>query len=176
MRNHQQRMDEGTATESAISCGFKVHVYEGHFHRVPQDWRIPRCGVRDLWRQWWIGDTVKQVPPLRFFKTRDISHLDKQQLNKEELHRRTGRHSSKRRNAARTMCDLRYLMGVIQSKCGELNISMINITMNNVDIWFKNAANHLGPGVSDHQKSWTSVMRECRVGTSTKSGANLHVL
>jgi hypothetical protein len=30
---------------------YMSHVYNGKFNRVPKDWRIPRCGIFDLWRQ-----------------------------------------------------------------------------------------------------------------------------
>jgi hypothetical protein len=36
-----------------------AHVYNSKFNRVPKDWQIPRCGVFDVWRQWWIGDYVE---------------------------------------------------------------------------------------------------------------------
>ena len=31
---------------------FQPHSYLGKWHRVPFDWRFPRCGVFDLWRMW----------------------------------------------------------------------------------------------------------------------------
>ena len=32
---------------------------------MPEDWRFPRVGVSDMWNKWWIGDTVRGIPPLR---------------------------------------------------------------------------------------------------------------
>ena len=37
---------------------YRLHIYGGRMHRVPSDWRFPRCGVFDLWHQWWIGDSI----------------------------------------------------------------------------------------------------------------------
>jgi hypothetical protein len=45
--------------------GYKLHVYGGSFHRVPEQWRFPRCGLLALWRQWWVGDQPRQIPPLK---------------------------------------------------------------------------------------------------------------
>ena len=44
---------------------YTIHYYLNSYRRVPIDWRFPRCGVADLWRHWWIGDSVRQRPPLR---------------------------------------------------------------------------------------------------------------
>lgn len=79
--------------------GYVVHSYGGCFHRVPADWRFPRCGVSDLWRQWWIGDTVRQVPPLRLLDSQDVKHLDAIPVQDEEMHGRTG--NSRRQDGQR---------------------------------------------------------------------------
>ena len=41
---------------------YELHCYGGSFHRVPKDWQIPRCNTMSLWRQWWIGDNILQIP------------------------------------------------------------------------------------------------------------------
>lgn len=33
-----------------------LHLYGGKLHRVPSDWRVPRCGCFKLWRQWTMVD------------------------------------------------------------------------------------------------------------------------
>ena len=55
---------------------FERHFHGGLYRRVPENWRFPRCGVADLWRHWMIGDTERQIPPLRFIDIHDIKHLD----------------------------------------------------------------------------------------------------
>jgi len=37
---------------------YKIYYYAGKMKRVPENWRFPRCGVFDAWRQWWIGDHI----------------------------------------------------------------------------------------------------------------------
>jgi len=55
---------------------YVLHYYGGSFHRVPEDWRFPHCRVADLWRHWWIGDSVRNIPPLRLLNNFDVKHID----------------------------------------------------------------------------------------------------
>jgi len=71
--------------------GYMLHSYAGGFKCVPADWRFPRCGVFDLWQQWWIGDLVRQVSPLRYLSIKDMNHLDDVQVGPEEMHGQTGK-------------------------------------------------------------------------------------
>ena len=100
--NDEERVETGT--------GYRVHTYGGTFHRVPVDWRFPRVGLQDLWRQWWIGDTVRQVPPLRFVTTRDVVHLDSIPIEQEERHGRTGEYKEQRRPARKVMSEMKFVM------------------------------------------------------------------
>ena len=43
--------------------GYRWHCFDGQFHRLPKDWRFPCVGVFDIWKHWWIGDSVHGVPP-----------------------------------------------------------------------------------------------------------------
>ena len=67
---------------------YDLHFFRGRFHRVPEDWRFPRIGVNDVWRQWWIGDTVRNIPPLRKLDAEDLKFLDKLPLTRAEMHGR----------------------------------------------------------------------------------------
>jgi len=80
----------GPADQVEIGTGYILHFYSGMMKRIPEDWWFPRCGVFDLWWQWWIGDQVCQVPPLRNISVLDVNHLDGIPLTEEEMHGRTG--------------------------------------------------------------------------------------
>jgi hypothetical protein len=54
-----------------------VHYHGGERHRLPKDWLLPRTGVLDVWRQWWIGNSIRKVPPLRMLGPRDFHFLNK---------------------------------------------------------------------------------------------------
>jgi hypothetical protein len=153
---------EVNALHSRIES-FEPHYYGNKYHRVPVEWRFPRCGVQDLWRQWWVGDTVRQVPPLRFLETVDVSHLDKLGLNDTETHGRTGKFNNNRRQSKKVMCDMRYLMNNIKQQLEEKNVTIpTTITIEAVDRMFAAVSENFDLGPRDMQKQWLSVVRELR--------------
>jgi hypothetical protein len=93
---------------------YKFHMYDGKLHRVPKDWRIPRCNTMSLWRQWLIGDDEKQIPPLRVITYMDFKHLDDVPLSDFEKTAKPGPKAVRnRRNQSKVWSDLRYLMNYI---------------------------------------------------------------
>ncbi len=76
---------------------FVLHYYSGQYHRVPESWRFPNCGVFNVWRQWLVGDRVQNIPPLRVLKACDVKHIDVIPLSQVELRGRalTGRNANK---------------------------------------------------------------------------------
>lgn len=145
---------------------YKMHHYGGKMHRVPIDWRFPRCGVHDLWRQWWIGDTVRQVYPLRFVETIDVKHLDDVNLSCHEMHGRSGRCMGQRRKAKKTLCDLKYIINWIIQKVKEVGAMEKVITLSAVDRMYFAVADLLFSGDQsesrDAQKHWPTFVRIAR--------------
>jgi hypothetical protein len=92
------------------NSGYELHFYKGCFHRVPKDWHIPRCGVHDLWRMWWIGDTERNVTPLKMITIHDIKHLDVEPLSAAELARKVGPNKDSRRIATKFLSDMRFFV------------------------------------------------------------------
>ena len=70
--------------------GYHWHYFYGCFHCVPKDWCFPCIGVLDTWKQWWIGDSVWGIPPLRILDSKDLEFLDAIPLLEEEQHSWTG--------------------------------------------------------------------------------------
>ena len=70
--------------------GYHWDYFDGCFHRVPKDWCFPCIGVLDAWKQWWIGDSVWGIPPLRMLDSKDLEFLDAIPLSEEEQHGQTG--------------------------------------------------------------------------------------
>mmetsp|Transcript_20614 Transcript_20614/g.44607 ORF Transcript_20614/g.44607 Transcript_20614/m.44607 type:complete len:108 (-) Transcript_20614:172-495(-) len=54
--------------------------------RVSSTWRFPRGGMYSIWKQWWLGDSVKGVPPLCMLDARDMEFLDYAALTWDEMH------------------------------------------------------------------------------------------
>jgi hypothetical protein len=157
-----QQVRIGEAERVETGQGYRLHVYGGVLHRVPADWRFPRCGVLDMWRQWWIGDTVRHIHPLRFLKIEDVQHLDRIPLDEMELHGRKGRFGQQRRAVKRTLCDLRFLMKWIADKVEEADAKEDVITLSSVNRMFEAVAHFFSDAERDGQKSWLTVVRAVR--------------
>jgi hypothetical protein len=107
---HQSALETPGTTINRAEVGrtYELHFFGGEIHCLPKDWLWPRCGVFNLWRQWWIGDSVQKVPPLRILDQKDFRFFNKAPLAEEVLHERTGVHREKRR-ARKTWCNLKIL-------------------------------------------------------------------
>ena len=60
-------------------------------HRVPADWRFPRCGVLDSASGGLETLFAWHIHPLHFLKIEDVQHLDRIPLDDREQHGRKGR-------------------------------------------------------------------------------------
>ena len=174
LQNIDHHLDTGELDNNAsinINTKYQLHFFKGKWHRVPIDWRFPRCGLLDLWRQWWIGDTVKNVPPLRLLDTIDLKHLDSLPLEEWEMHGRKGKDCEKRRPAYKVMCDMRFVMRYISEKAEETGISIGQneiVTMTKVNKMFAAAEPTIVRYTRDIQKLWLSVVRNLREGKRDK--------
>lgn len=142
--------------------GYKVHTFDGIMHRVPPGWNFPRCGVKDLWRQWWIGDKERHVHPLRHLDIKDVKHIDDKPLSIEEKHRRVGKFKEQRRSTYKQLSDMRFIMKYITNKVIEHNLMALTITYRTVDDMFALVSDKLNVGERNLQKAWLTVVREVR--------------
>ena len=115
-----------------------------------------------VWRQWWIGDTIRNIPPLRTLTTTDLSHLDAIPLTEVEMPGRNGRHKNKRRPASKTLSDLKFLMDYSTKKVEQAGALATVITLTNVDTMFSVVYDEFEGG-QNAQKNWQSVAQDiCR--------------
>jgi hypothetical protein len=142
--------------------GYHLHFFKGCFHRVPADWRIPRCGVHDLWRQWWIGDTERDIHPLKMVSLVDIKFVDEEPLTAVELARKVGPFRENRRVATNFLSDMRFLCNFITRIIMNLGKLAETITLSSVDSMFAVIAPLILDKERDAQKNWTSAVRELR--------------
>ena len=96
---HEQLLHVGEGTENTeaddaqhteTGQGYRWHYFHGHFHHVLKDWHFAHIGVLDACKQWWIGDSVRGIPPLRMLDLKDLEFLDAIPLSEEEQHGQTG--------------------------------------------------------------------------------------
>ena len=142
---------------------FTYHMYDGRFHRLPKDWRFPRVGVMAVWRMWWIGDTVQQVPPLRELKGSDFQYLDQLELQEEEMHARTGRFKGNRRKSTKLFSDLSFLMEYCTAQVSLKGGLVEEITLQSVDDMYALIEPEFTvSGPRNAQKKWTTHVKETR--------------
>lgn len=139
--------------------GYRWHMFGGRFHRVPADWRFPRIGVFDLWQQWWIGDMVRGVPPLKILHVKDLDHLDDIPLSEEEQHGRTGLNKARRRPTRKIHYDMAYLMNYITEKVTAAGGIPEEITDSSVVRMFGWVEAEFQGG-RNSQKRWSTVSNE----------------
>jgi hypothetical protein len=141
---------------------------------VPVEWDFPRCGVRDLWRQWWIGDSVRQVPPLRIVTIKDVKHLDKRPIAPEEIHGRRGPNAMSRREATKVLSDMKYLINTIEQRLQDRDIRLLpneEVTQRKINNMFAAVNDTFLVNARDVQKSWLSVVRDLREVSRQTSAA-----
>jgi hypothetical protein len=114
------QQDQVAAAVPDIDCvetgtTYLLHFYLGSYKRVPQEWRFPRVSVRKVWKQWWIGNTATNVPPLRYLQLSDVKHLDEIELDEVEIHGRRGRFRLNRRKSTKILSDMKFLMQYIET-------------------------------------------------------------
>ena len=141
--------------------GYQWHYFDGRYHPVPKDWRFPRVGVYDAWKQWWIGDSVRNIPPIRSIKAVDLKFLDNIPLSPEERHGRTGSSKERRRPARKTYGDLKFLMDYITRKVIAAGAMRDDITLTTVKEMFEVVAHEFN-GSRDAQKGWQTIVAEIR--------------
>jgi hypothetical protein len=148
---------------------FTLHYYGGQYHRVPESWRFPNCGVFTVWRQWLVGDRVQQIPPLKVLKAFDVKRLDLIPLSDVELRCRahTGRNANKRRPARKTLNDLQFLMKHIEVKVKDAGAWTDEHTLENVDAMYQVVASVFGPTGTSHnaratQARWSTFLNQIR--------------
>jgi hypothetical protein len=156
----------GTVLQERVenNMSYELHFYEGKYSRVPPDWRFPRCNTLSLWTQWWIGNDVRRIHPLRNLTTRDVDHLDYLPLSESEKSGRPGPppKNESGRKANKTLSDIRYLMNQLYEIAKEQGVLVQRITESSVNEMFRAVAPFIVVGARDVQKMWLSVVREFR--------------
>jgi hypothetical protein len=147
---------------------YEPHYHSGRWRKVPVDWRFPRCGVADLWRQWWIGDSRRRIPPLSKLERLDVDFLDRLRISEEEKHGRTGKHKENRRPSRKSLGDMHWLMKCVKGKVIERNALEAEITLSNVDKMYAAVVDCFNNKARDSQKQWSSVVVWLR--KETKNG------
>jgi hypothetical protein len=152
-------LPEAVNDQPEMGRRYMVHFYGGGIHRLPKDWRFPRCGVFDLWRQWMIGNDVRNIPPLSDIKSSEYTHLDKLPLSDEERHGRTGGNSENRRPSRKILSEMRSLMKFVHDNIVERGAWRAEITPSSVDAMFFDIVDVFTEQERDAQILWNSALK-----------------
>jgi hypothetical protein len=121
---------EGPVVPPQARHTWRLHLYGGTFHVIPQQWRFPSCTPLQLWSQWLLGDTVNEVPPLKMLNGPDVAHLDGVPLPA----------GARRRKARKTLCDLRFLMNLVEQRVRQNDSWIEEHTLESANEMFRSAA------------------------------------
>jgi hypothetical protein len=143
IENQLSRLEGGNVThvpmvqERVEDCsGYELHMYGGTFHRVPKSWRFPKCGIHDLWRQRWVGDKERQIPPLKVLKIGDVNHIDMVELSDIEKARKVGPNKDNRRMVTKCLTDMRFACNILTRIVTALGKLEGTVTLSAVDQMF----------------------------------------
>jgi hypothetical protein len=127
--------------------------------------RIIRC-----WRQWWIGDTIRNITPLHELEPVDYNHLDKIPLSEDEMHGRTGKDKDKRRASRKTFSELKTSMNYVHNKVVDHGAYRPEITPALVNAMFQDIAHLFTEEERDAQKHWVTVLKSVRKRIREENG------
>lgn len=161
-QEHEQAMGPAAIDRVEDGTVYTLHFYLGSYKRVPCDWRFPRCSVSVVWRQWWIGDTVRNVPPLRYLQISDVKHLDDIELSADELHGRKGRFKLQRRKSSKILSDLKFLMEFIKRMLRARNLYLEEKTIEVVDNMYQSVSDLFRSNPRTGQLTWLSAVTKLR--------------
>jgi hypothetical protein len=115
-----------------------------------------------MWRQWWVGDTVWNITPLKMITLVDIKFVDSEPLTDVEMARKVGPYRENRRTATKFLSDMRFLCNLIIRIIKKLGKLEDVIMLSSVDCMLDVIGHLILDKEQDAQKNWTSAVRELR--------------
>jgi hypothetical protein len=115
-----------------------------------------------MWRQWWVGDTVRNITPLKMITLVDINFFDDEPLTEVDMARNVGPYRENRRTATKFLSDMRFLCNFIVRIIKKLGKLEDVVTLSSVDYIFDVIGHLILDKERDTQKNWTSTVRELR--------------
>ena len=145
-----------TSSEQETPVHWQAFFWGGRFRRVPQDFELPKGGMRTTFQQWCLGNPAKGHPPLQQLQAIDMGDdSDRAQKNKR-----------------RRLADLHALMGKLKNHLIQANHWIELPSLEQVNTMFDEAvaALDIPPETPKGRKrrldqiSWTTIVREVLTG------------
>ena len=54
---------------------FMMHRWGGFYHRLPEDWKFPVCGVVQVIQHWYLPDHKNKIIPIKSLSVKDVKHV-----------------------------------------------------------------------------------------------------
>ena len=105
-----------TANNNPPKQTFTPHLHGGKYNKLPKDFQFPKAGVADLWQRWNVGDTERQIPPLKTLIAEDFKFLDRIPKTDAEKQHTGGKHKDKKRPARKTYNEIKFVCKYIEEQ------------------------------------------------------------
>ena len=104
------------------------------------------------------------IPPMRSMTNEDVKFLNNIAIGREELHSRTRLNKGKRRQASKTLSDIRFLMSYVEKKVDDANKRASIITLESFDDMYDVVVKEepFAGGERDSQKKWNTIVNSLR--------------
>ena len=76
----QQQQSSDHSYNNNSNEGFRMWLWKGKFHPVPQDFKFPSDNMSNIWNLWWDGRPIDRIAPYRKLQPYDIN--DKNMSNR----------------------------------------------------------------------------------------------
>jgi hypothetical protein len=172
----QQSATHPNPTTVAVLHGTRNH---GVLSRLPSDYHFPNSSTYDCFVQWNVGNSERQIPPLRTLFPKEFQFIDNMpKTESEKKDQRGGASKGNRRPARKTYADMKFLCNYIEAKASEAGVDTSDRSLENVRKMFDSAANELshtggtqrlGQSKSDQVK-WNTMVQRLRKKLQKQGG------
>ena len=138
----------------------------GQIMRLPDDFQFPSGNGFDCWLQWNVGNTTRQIPPLRLIQVTEFSGvLDGKPKTNAEKRSQRGLHVANRRASRKVFCDMKFLCKYIEKKAVEAGLYTSDRRLENILRMFEAAGEDIGLGSFNPRKGqlkWRTLVGKIR--------------
>jgi len=134
----------GRDAENAARATYSLRTNSrGEISRLPTDFQFPNAGIFDCWVQWNVGNSARQIPPLRKLGPKEFRFLDNMPKTVTEKRSHRGKHFDKRRPSRKIFSDMKFICNYIESKASDAGVDTSDASEGNIRTMFEAAVKEL---------------------------------
>jgi hypothetical protein len=127
----RQDAEEETGVVHDATYMLRTNTF-GEISRLPNDFQFPKAGIYDCWVQWNVGNSVRQIPPLRKPGPREFRFIDNIPKTVAEKRSQRGKHIDKRRPSRKIYSDMKFICNYIESMASAAGVDTSDVSPENV--------------------------------------------